>query len=81
MQGHTEHMPVRTAQFPSNFDLSAARALTIMRTLVGLGLSEQRMVVAAYGQYAPRVPNSLEDGTPLPANQALNRRVAIHVLP
>ena len=81
IQGHTDNMPVRTAQFPSNFDLSAARALTIMRTLVGLGLSEQRMVVAAYGQYAPRVPNSLEDGTPLPANQALNRRVAIHVLP
>ncbi|MBR9970439.1 OmpA/MotB family protein [Magnetospirillum sulfuroxidans] len=81
IQGHTDNVPVKTATFASNFDLSSARALATMRALVSLGLSESKMIVAAYGQFSPRVPNTLEDGTPLPANQALNRRVAIHVYP
>lgn len=81
IQGHTDNTPVKTAQFPTNFDLAAARALMTMRAFVGLGVAENKMIVAAYGQFAPRVPNTLEDGTPLPANQALNRRVAIHIIP
>lgn len=81
IQGHTDSTPVKTAQFPSNFDLASARALATMRAFVSLGVAESKMIVAAYGQFAPRVPNTLEDGTPLPANQALNRRVAIHIYP
>lgn len=81
IQGHTDNTPVKTAQFPSNFDLAAARALATMRAFVALGMKEDKMIVSAYGQYAPRVPNTLEDGTPLPANQSLNRRVAVHVYP
>lgn len=81
IQGHTDNVPVKTTAFASNFDLSSARALATMRALVSLGLSESKMIIAAYGQFSPRVPNTLEDGTPLPANQALNRRVAVHVYP
>lgn len=81
IQGHTDNTPVKTAQFPSNFDLAAARALATMRAFAALGMKEEKMIVSAYGQYAPRVPNTLEDGTPLPANQSLNRRVAVHVFP
>ena len=81
IQGHTDNTPVKTTQFPSNFDLAAARALSTMRAFVGLGLPESKMIVSAHGQFSPRVPNTLEDGTPLPANQSLNRRVAVHVYP
>lgn len=81
IQGHTDNTPVKSQQFPSNFDLAAARALATMRAFVTLGLPESKMIVAAYGQFSPRVPNTLEDGTALPANQALNRRVAVHVYP
>lgn len=81
IQGHTDDIPVATPQFPSNFDLAAGRALATMRVLVGFGLKESQIMVASFGAFAPRVPNSLDDGTPLPQNQALNRRVAIRVYP
>ncbi|CAA7615245.1 flagellar motor protein MotB [Magnetospirillum sp. UT-4] len=81
IQGHTDDTPVQTAQFPSNFDLAAARALSTMRAMVALGLPAERILVTSFGPFAPRVPNRLEDGTPLPANQGLNRRVAVHVYP
>lgn len=79
IQGHTDNTP--SVGGYSNFDLSAARALSTMRAMVEFGLPEERILVAAYGPYAPRVPNQLEDGTPLPANQALNRRVAVRIYP
>ncbi|MEW5726445.1 MAG: flagellar motor protein MotB [Pseudomonadota bacterium] len=81
IQGHTDNVPVATAQFPSNFDLAAARALSTMRALVSFGVPESRILVSSFGAYAPRAPNTLDDGTPLPANQALNRRVSIRVYP
>ncbi|HLO79058.1 MAG TPA: flagellar motor protein MotB [Magnetospirillum sp.] len=81
VQGHTDDTPVNTPQFPSNFELAAARALSAMRTMNKLGLPEQRMTITSFGQYSPRVPNHREDGTPLPVNQALNRRISIHVFP
>lgn len=81
IQGHTDDTPIKTPQFQTNFDLAAARALATMRAMINLGLPPERMLVASYGQYAPRVPNRRDDGSPLPVNQALNRRVAVHVYP
>lgn len=81
IQGHTDDTPIKTPQFASNFDLAAARALATMRAMVDIGLPPERVLIASYGQYAPRVPNRREDGSPLPVNQALNRRVAVHVYP
>lgn len=81
IQGHTDDMPIKTPQFQTNFDLAAARALATMRAMMSLGLPPERMLVASYGQYQPRVPNRRDDGTALPVNQALNRRVAVHVYP
>lgn len=81
IRGHTDNTPVKTNQYPTNFDLAAARALATMRAFASLGLPESKMIVSSYGQFSPRVVNTLEDGTPLPANQALNRRVAVHIYP
>ncbi|MGE5545369.1 MAG: flagellar motor protein MotB [Solirubrobacterales bacterium] len=81
IQGHTDDTPVKTPQFPSNFDLAAARALATMRAMVSFGVNEGAMQVTSFGATAPRVPNHLDDGTPLPQNQALNRRVAVRVYP
>lgn len=81
IQGHTDDTPIVTPQFPTNFDLAAARALTTLRAMKALGITEDRMIIAAFGQYRPRVVNRRDDGSPLPANQALNRRVSIHVYP
>jgi len=81
VQGHTDDTPVKTPQFQNNFELAAARALAAMRAMTGMGMSEQRMTMSSFGQFSPRVPNHREDGTPLPVNQSLNRRVSIHVYP
>lgn len=81
IQGHTDDTPIKTPQYPSNFDLASARALATMRALASLGLPPEQMVVSAYGQFSPRVPNRREDGTALPVNQSLNRRVSVHVNP
>lgn len=81
IQGHTDDTPVATPQYPTNFDLAAARALATLRAMKAQGIGEDRMVVSAYGQYKPRVPNRTPEGNPLPVNQSLNRRVSIHVVP
>jgi len=81
IQGHTDDTPVATPQYPTNFDLAAARALATLRAMKALGVGEDRMIIAAYGQYKPRVPNRTPEGNPLPVNQSLNRRVSIHVVP
>lgn len=81
IQGHTDNTPIKTQQFPTNFDLAAARALAIMRALADLGIKQDRMTMSSFGQFSPRVPNTLDDGTPLPANQAMNRRVSVRIYP
>jgi len=81
VQGHTDDTPVKSPQFPSNFDLAAARALSAMRAMNALGVPESRMLVSSFGQFAPRVPNRDQEGRAVPINQAINRRVSIHVYP
>jgi chemotaxis protein MotB len=81
IQGHTDDMPIQSNLYATNFDLAAARALATMRAMVGIGLPAERILITSFGQYAPRVPNRRDDGSPLPVNQALNRRVSVHVYP
>ncbi|CCG42989.1 OmpA/MotB family protein [Magnetospirillum molischianum] len=81
IQGHTDDVPVRTPQFPSNWDLSAGRALATLKLMNEQGLDAARMKISAYADTAPRVPNHSETGRAYPENQAINRRVQIHVYP
>jgi chemotaxis protein MotB len=72
VEGHTCNIPIRTARFPSNWELSALRAVNVSRYLIeSIGIVPERVSVAAYGQYRPMVPNTS------PENQARNRRVDI----
>lgn len=81
IQGHTDDTPVHTPQYPSNWDLSAARALTTLKLFSDLGVAQSRMKIAALADTAPRVPNHSDTGRPYPENQAINRRIEIHVYP
>jgi len=75
IEGHTCDLPIRTAQFPSNWDLSTARASTVLRSLIGeQGLSPRRFMASGYGETRPLAPNTSE------ANRARNRRVDIVIL-
>lgn len=70
--GHTDDLPISTAQFPSNWELSLARAAQVARHLIGAGgIDPARFVVMGRGQYDPAARNA-DAGS-----RALNRRVEI----
>ena len=79
VEGHTDDSPIKTAQFPSNWELSAARAASVVRTLIDLGVSAERLRAVGFADSTPKAPNRDEAGVVLPDNQALNRRVVIRL--
>jgi chemotaxis protein MotB len=81
VQGHTDDQPVSTPSFASNWELSAARATVVVRKLIQDGLNPTRMAAVGYADTRPRVANRDIEGKPLPVNQAINRRVSIHIFP
>jgi chemotaxis protein MotB len=74
VEGHTDDVPIHSAQFPSNWELSTARAISVIRYLEEHGIDRDRLSVAGYGEYHPFVPNDSAD------RRAQNRRVEIVVL-
>jgi chemotaxis protein MotB len=75
VQGHTDNVPVRTVQFPSNWELSAIRAVMVVRALSELyGVPAQNLSAAGYADSRPVTDNTT------PENRAKNRRVEIVVL-
>ena len=75
VEGHTDDDPISTAQFPSNWELSAARALSVVKLLVDRGVSPELISGAAYGEYQPIATNETREG------KRLNRRIEIVMLP
>ncbi|MEK8088139.1 flagellar motor protein MotD [Thermithiobacillus plumbiphilus] len=74
VEGFTDDQPIHNALYPSNWELSGARAGSVVRLLATRGIAPQRMVAAGYGEFRPVAPNDTE------ANRARNRRVSIAVL-
>ena len=58
VDGHTDIRPISSSQFPSNWELSTARAISVVRYLASRGVPPKRLVAAGYGEFQP-----LEDGT------------------
>ena len=74
VEGHTDNVPIRSARFPSNWELSAARALSVVRFMaVNGGVDPSRMSAIGYGEYRPIVPNTTSE------NRKMNRRIEIYV--
>lgn len=75
VEGHTDNLPIRTSQYPSNWELSAARANTVLKELLrNFKIHPQRLSSVAYGEYRPMVKNDSD------ANRQINRRVNIVIL-
>ncbi|MFP4013684.1 MAG: flagellar motor protein MotB [Chitinispirillaceae bacterium] len=74
VEGHTDDLPIRTVRFPSNWELSAARALNVVKFLSKSGgIDPARLSAIGYGEYRPLVPNTSVD------NRRINRRIEIYV--
>jgi chemotaxis protein MotB len=71
IDGHTDRRSIHTSEFPSNWELSTARALSIVRLLTAEGVPPQRLIAAGFGEYRPIDPGST------PAAWQKNRRIEI----
>ena len=79
VEGYTDDSPIKTAQFPSNWELSAARASAVVRSLIELGVPAERLRAVGFAETSPKVPNRDANGQAIEQNQALNRRVVIRL--
>lgn len=80
IEGHTDDSPVRSEQYPSNWELSSARASNVVRFLAAKGFPQHKMKAIGRAASAPKAPNRDAAGTPIPANQDLNRRVVVRLI-
>ncbi len=77
VEGHTDDTPTRSAQFPSNWELSSARASNVVRFFIAGGIPPARLVVTGHADTRPKLANRDATGKPILENQHLNRRVTI----
>ena len=73
VEGFTDDQPIRTAQYPTNWELSSARASSIVRMLAMQGVNPQRLASVGYGEFQPVANNATAEG------RARNRRVVLVV--
>jgi len=71
VEGHTDNVPIRSTLFPSNWELSAARAVAVARYFQSLGVPPERMAATGYGEYRPLDTNDTPEG------RSRNRRVEV----
>lgn len=81
LEGHTDDIPIRSAMFPSNWELSTARAASVVRFLIGEKVDPRRLKATGYAETRPKVANRNEDGTPNAEGQSANRRVLARIYP
>jgi chemotaxis protein MotB len=74
VEGHTDDRPIRTAAFPSNWELSAARAASVVHQFMRQGVDPLRLEIVGFGEFHPRQPNTTGEG------RNANRRVVVLVL-
>ena len=81
VQGHTDDSPINTPQFPSNWELSSARASAVTRFLIQNGIDPTRLRAVGLADIQPRYPNRDASGEPIAHNQRRNRRVRLRMDP
>jgi chemotaxis protein MotB len=74
VEGHTDDRPIKTASFPSNWELSAARAASVVHEFTKAGIDPLRLEIVGFGEFHPRQSNDTIEG------RNANRRVSILVL-
>jgi chemotaxis protein MotB len=74
VEGHTDDTPIHTSKFPSNWELSAARALNVVKFFAESGgIDPATLSAVGYGEYRPIVPNTSNE------NKKVNRRIEIYI--
>ncbi|MDQ3000008.1 MAG: OmpA family protein [Fibrobacterota bacterium] len=79
IEGHTDNIPIKTLQFPSNWELSVSRSTNIVKYMIEKGIPSERLKAAGYADTKPKAPNIDDAGNPVPGNQAKNRRIVLKI--
>ncbi|MEG3193433.1 flagellar motor protein MotD [Lysobacter sp. D1-1-M9] len=74
VEGYTDNMPIKTAQFPSNWELSAARAASVVHVMIDADIEPDRLAVVGFGSHQPIADNGSVEG------RNSNRRVLLVIL-
>lgn len=74
VEGYTDNLPIATMQFPSNWELSSARAASIVHVMMRAGIAPNRLAVVGYGEFQPVADNATPEG------RNANRRVLLVIL-
>ncbi len=72
--GHTDNKPIVSGEFRSNWELSTARAFSVIRYFIEQGVDSRRLSAIGYGEYRPLYPNDTEE------HRAYNRRIEIDII-
>ncbi len=75
VEGHTDNVPIKSSRYPSNWELSTARALNVVHLMIAEGVDAKNISAAGFGEFQPRADNETPEG------RALNRRIEIIMLP
>ncbi|NOY71805.1 MAG: OmpA family protein [Gammaproteobacteria bacterium] len=75
IEGHTDNNPINSTRFPSNWELSTSRSLTVVHLLTAMDVAPENISAAGFGEFRPRADNETEEG------RTLNRRIEIIMLP
>ncbi|NCN27047.1 OmpA family protein [bacterium] len=75
IEGHTDNVSIKTARYPSNWELASARALAVLKIMNEAGMSVTRLSAASYGDTKPVLSNESEE------DRQLNRRIEIAIVP
>ena len=81
IEGHTDNVPINTLRFPSNWELSVARASEVVKFLVNLGYEPSNLKASGYAdtQPLPNAPHTDEFGQDIIENRAKNRRIVLRI--
>lgn len=74
IEGHTDNLPIHGGRYPSNWELSVARAVSVIDFLTSKGVNPSQLVAGGYGEYHPLLPNDS------PENMSKNRRIEITIV-
>lgn len=75
IEGHTDNVPIKSSRYPSNWELSTSRALSVLHLMIEEGVQADNVSAAGFGEFHPRGDNETTEG------RALNRRIEIIMQP
>lgn len=79
VEGHTDNVPINTPVYPSNWELSVARASGVVKYFIQEGIEPERIKASGYADTKPIVPHIDDNGNDIVENRPLNRRIVIRI--